>query len=56
MEKHTDGLAQAFYLAQLQACKGDCECEACKLLRQATDEMTKLVLAKVPIPRPERRK
>ncbi|MBA7694494.1 hypothetical protein ES703_103105 [subsurface metagenome] len=31
-------VAQAFYLAQLQACKGKCQCNVCKLLRQASDD------------------
>lgn len=32
-----DSIAQAFYLAQLQACKGKCQCNVCKLLRRAAD-------------------
>lgn len=39
-----DGIAQAFYLAQLQACKGSCKCNVCKLLRQAADLQTAALL------------
>ena len=39
-----DGIAQAFYLAQLQACKGSCQCNVCKLLRNAADLQTATLL------------
>jgi len=39
-----DGIAQAFYLAQLQACKGSCKCNVCKLLRRAADLQTEALL------------
>lgn len=38
------GLAQAFYLANMFAQKGTCNCEACQLLRQCTDGMIKQAL------------
>ena len=38
-------VAQAFYLAQLQACKGKCQCNVCKLLRTASDNMTEELLS-----------
>lgn len=37
MPNGKDQIAQAFYLAQLQACKGNCKCNVCKLLRRAAD-------------------
>lgn len=37
MQQGKDAIAQAFYLAQLQACKGSCKCNVCKLLRNAAD-------------------
>jgi len=40
MPEGKEAVAQAFYLAQLQACKGKCQCNVCKLLRSATDQMT----------------
>lgn len=36
--------AQAFYLAQLQACRGKCQCNVCKLLRKAADAQTEALL------------
>lgn len=38
-------IAQSFYLAQLQACKGKCKCNVCELLRKASDAMTEEVLS-----------
>jgi len=40
--------AQAVYLAQLQACKGNCKCRACQLLRKAADAMTEETLNPAP--------
>lgn len=37
MPNGKDAVAQSFYLAQLQACKGKCQCNVCKLLRKAAD-------------------
>ena len=37
MPNGKDSIAQAFYLAQLQACKGTCKCKVCQLLRKAAD-------------------
>jgi len=36
--------AQAIYLAQLQACKSNCKCRSCQLLRKAADAMTEETL------------
>lgn len=36
--------AQAIYLAQLQACKSNCKCNSCQLLRKAADAMTEETL------------
>ena len=33
------GLAQAIYLAQLSAVKGNCQCNTCKIMRRASDTM-----------------
>lgn len=30
-------IAEAFYIAQTQACKGKCQCIVCKVLRKASD-------------------
>lgn len=35
-----DVMAQAVYLAQLSAARGQCKCEACRILRKATKDMT----------------
>lgn len=44
-------VAQAFYLAQLQACKGKCQCNVCKLLRKAVDLQTQVMLhPQTPLP------
>ena len=40
--------AQAVYLAQLQACKGNCQCNSCQLLRKAADAMTEETLNPAP--------
>ena len=45
MQQSKDGLAQSFYLAQLEACKGGCECKVCQLLRQSVDLMTEQALS-----------
>jgi len=44
MPANKQQVAQCYYLAQLQAVKSGCECNACKLLRKATDAMTEEVL------------
>lgn len=33
-------MAQAVFLAQLEAAKGKCSCAACRVLRRASDMMT----------------
>ncbi len=43
-------MAQFFYLAQLQACKGKCQCNVCQLIRKAVDEMTEEALTGNPSP------
>ncbi len=35
-----DTMAQAVFLAQLQAAKNGCGCNVCKILRKASDAMT----------------
>lgn len=35
-----DVMAQAVYLAQLEAAKGKCKCRTCEILRRATSRMT----------------
>lgn len=40
--------AQAIYLAQLQACKSNCKCNSCQLLRKAADAMTEETLNPTP--------
>lgn len=35
-----DTMAQAVYLAQLEAVRGNCKCNACKILRKASRMMT----------------
>jgi len=45
-----DYMAQAVYLAQLQANKGNCQCNTCKILRKATEQMTADFLQDKPMP------
>ncbi len=40
--------AQMVYLAQLNASKSGCKCEACQLLRKGVDAMTQAVLNPIP--------
>ena len=40
MPNGRDTMAQAVYLAQLQACKGKCQCNVCQILRKAADQMS----------------
>ena len=44
MPNGKDSIAQAFYLAQLQACKGKCQCNVCKLLRRAADLQVQAII------------
>ena len=44
-----DTVAQAIYLAQLEAQKGECDCRTCELLRRATGQMTDSFLAGNPM-------
>jgi hypothetical protein len=44
VSQNKDVIAQAVYLAQLQAAKGSCKCKCCELLRKATDAMTEQML------------
>jgi hypothetical protein len=39
-----DTMAQAVYLAQLEAAKGNCKCRTCQILRKATASMTEAFL------------
>ncbi len=38
-------MAQAVYLAQLEACKNGCQCKTCQILRKATESLTTEFLA-----------
>lgn len=40
----SDIMAQAVYLAQLEAAKGNCKCATCRILRKATRAMTEQFL------------
>ncbi len=40
MDGRNDTMAQAVFLAQLQAAKNNCQCSTCKILRRASDMMT----------------
>lgn len=48
MPNGDDGLAKSVYLAQMFAQRGTCQCEACQLLRKATDGMISQVLGGAP--------
>ena len=37
----SDKLSGGFFLALMEAGKGECACEVCKILRNITDEMKK---------------
>jgi len=39
-----DIMAQAVYLAQLEAARGNCKCKTCRILRKATKMMTEQFL------------
>ncbi|MBA7560972.1 hypothetical protein ES708_02606 [subsurface metagenome] len=41
----SDIMAQAVYLAQLEAARGNCKCNTCRILRKATKSMTEQFLA-----------
>jgi len=40
----SDIMAQAVYLAQLEAARGNCKCNACRILRKASRTMTEQFL------------
>lgn len=40
----SDIMAQAVYLAQLEAARGNCKCATCRILRKATKSMTEQFL------------
>ena len=40
----SDIMAQAVYLAQLEAAKNSCKCTTCRILRKATKSMTEQFL------------
>ena len=42
-----DIMAQAVYLAQLEAARGTCKCRTCQILRKANKAMTDQFLGKV---------
>ncbi|MCK4722494.1 MAG: hypothetical protein KAT75_04280 [Dehalococcoidia bacterium] len=41
----SDVMAQAVYLAQLEAAKNNCKCTTCRILRKATRTMTEQFLS-----------
>ncbi len=43
----SDIMAQAVYLAQLEAARGQCKCRTCQILRKANKAMTDQFLGKV---------
>lgn len=45
MPNGDNAMAQAVYLAQLFAARGNCNCKACQLLRKVSDDMTDELLA-----------
>jgi len=45
MVMRNDPLAQAIYLAQLEAAKGTCKCKVCQLMRKASKNMVDQFLA-----------
>ncbi len=40
MPQRKEIMAQAVYLAQIEAAKGACQCKVCQILRKANDAMT----------------
>lgn len=42
-------VAQAVYMAQIEAAKGECDCKVCQLMRQVNEAMTQTVLAGNPL-------
>ena len=53
MPNGKDTMAQAVYLAQLQACKGSCKCNVCQILRKAADRMSEDFLNPTPAHSPD---
>lgn len=48
MQNPDQGFAQMIYLAQMFAQKNTCQCEACQLMRKATDGMISQMIKGVP--------
>lgn len=48
----SDIMAQAVYLAQLEAAKGNCKCATCRILRKATRAMTEQFLGSAEVVNP----
>ena len=48
MDGDNTTMAQAVYLAQLFAARNTCTCEACRLLRKASEDMTAAMLGETP--------
>jgi len=48
MPDDNTGMAQAVYLAQLFAARNTCDCEACRLLRKVSADMTADFLGEPP--------
>lgn len=53
MPNGKQAVAQYYYLAQLQACKGSCQCNVCKLLRKCADVQAEELLNPSPAPTPQ---
>ncbi len=47
-----DTMAQAVFLAQLEAAKGTCKCNSCRILRKASTLMTEQFIGKAPAATP----
>lgn len=56
MPNGDSNLAQAIYLAQLYAARGECDCKACQLMRGVTEAMMAQMLRSSPIrPSPQKK-
>jgi len=48
MNGKNDVMAQAVYLAQIEAAKGACKCKVCQLMRKGSSAMVTQFLGKTP--------
>lgn len=49
--QRNEAMAQAVYMAQVEANKGECDCKVCQILRKGNDAMVSQFLG-VPVPNP----